>query len=130
MIKISESVDQCFPKPKTTSSNVLFRPQPKDIHFTVVEEERNQKIFTFKKLESENLHFFSLKSTQKRLINYQNRASLIGAALLWIVKERLCNDFNHLLVLDHGTYCIYKHIDKLTKCKYNFNFQPSELQLH
>ena len=51
------NVDQCFPKPKTTSSNVLFCPPPKDIHFTVIEEERNQKIFTFKKLESENFDF-------------------------------------------------------------------------
>ena len=41
-----------FPKPKTTSSNVFFLgPQPKDIQFTVTEE-RNQKILTFKKLES------------------------------------------------------------------------------
>ena len=43
--------DQCFPKPKMTSSNVLFCPQLKDIQFTVTEESRNQKIFTFKKLE-------------------------------------------------------------------------------
>ena len=49
--------NQCFPKPETTSSNVLFCPQPKDIQFTVIEEERNQKIFTFKKLESENFDF-------------------------------------------------------------------------
>ena len=44
--------------------NVLFCPQLKDIQFTVKEEERNQKIFTFKKLESENFDYFSLKSTQ------------------------------------------------------------------
>ena len=55
--KMVENVDQCFPKPKTTSLNVLFFPQPKDIQFTVTEEERNQKIFTFKKLESENFGF-------------------------------------------------------------------------
>ena len=56
-------VDQCFPKPETTSSNVLFCPQPKENQFTVIEE-RNQKIFTYKKLESENqriLTFFSKK---------------------------------------------------------------------
>ena len=35
----------------------------KDIQFTV-REERNQKIFTFKKLESEKFGFFSLKMTQ------------------------------------------------------------------
>ena len=29
------------------SSNVLFCPQSKDNQFTVIEEERNQKIFTF-----------------------------------------------------------------------------------
>ena len=38
--------------------------KPKDNQFTVIEEERNQKIFTCKKLESENFEFFSLKSTQ------------------------------------------------------------------
>ena len=46
-----KNVDQCFPKPKTTSSNVLFCPRPKDNQFTVIEEEINQKIFTFKKLD-------------------------------------------------------------------------------
>ena len=35
------------------SSNVSFCPQPEDIEFTVVEEERKQRIFTFKELESE-----------------------------------------------------------------------------
>ena len=50
----------CFPKPKTTSSNVLFCSQPKDNQFTVIEEERNQKTFTFKKLESENFDFFKM----------------------------------------------------------------------
>ena len=41
-----------------TQDNVLrclvLSPQPKDIQFTVTEEERNQQIFTFKKLESQN----------------------------------------------------------------------------
>ena len=41
-----------------------FVHNPKYIQFTVTEEERNQKVFTFKKLESENFDFFSLKSTQ------------------------------------------------------------------
>ena len=51
-------VSQCFPKPETMSSNVLFYPQPKDNQFIVIEEERNRKIFTFKKLESEIFYFF------------------------------------------------------------------------
>ena len=40
-------------------------PQPKDNQFTVIEEERNKKIFTFKKLESENFDmlFFSKKNS-------------------------------------------------------------------
>ena len=46
-----------------TSLNVLFCPRLKDNQFTVIEVERNQKIFTFKKLESENFDFFFL-STQ------------------------------------------------------------------
>lgn len=32
-----------------TSSGVLFLPKPKHIQFTVIEEEGNQKPFTFKK---------------------------------------------------------------------------------
>ena len=32
----------------------LFYLQPRDIQFTVTEEESNQKIFTCKKLESKN----------------------------------------------------------------------------
>ena len=47
-----------------TPLNVLFCPQPKDIQVTVTEEERNQKIFTFKKLESNLFYVFSLKMTQ------------------------------------------------------------------
>jgi len=35
-----------------------FGPQPKDIHFTVIQDVRNQKIFTFNKLEAENFDFF------------------------------------------------------------------------
>ena len=51
---MSENIRHCFQKTKMTSSNVLFCPQAtKDIQFTVVVVERNQKIFTFKKLESE-----------------------------------------------------------------------------
>lgn len=42
-----------------------FVQQPKDTHFTVSKEERNQNIYTLKKLESENLYlFFFLNSTQ------------------------------------------------------------------
>ena len=47
-----KNVDQSF---MMTSSNVSFCPQLKDIQFTVREEERNQEMFIFKKLESENL---------------------------------------------------------------------------
>ena len=44
--KIGRNVDQCFPKPKMTFSNILFWPQPNDIQFTVTEEERKLKIYT------------------------------------------------------------------------------------
>ncbi len=54
-----KNVDHCFPKPKLTSLNVSFCPQPKNIQFTVIKDERNQKIFTFEKLKSENLDTFS-----------------------------------------------------------------------
>ncbi len=36
--KVVKNVDHCLPKPKVTSSNVLFCPQPKDIQFTVTED--------------------------------------------------------------------------------------------
>lgn len=46
-------------------ATVLFCPQPKDIHYIAIEEERNQEILKFKKLESEDFGFFSFKkSTQ------------------------------------------------------------------
>ena len=56
---------------KMSSLNALFVlfTQPKDIQFTVTEE-RNQKMFTFKKLESENLTF--LLNVSNRFIDYQN----------------------------------------------------------
>ena len=38
--------------------------QLKDTQFTVREEQRKQKIFTFKKLKSENCDFFFLQITQ------------------------------------------------------------------
>lgn len=60
-----KNVGQCFSKVKMTSSYFLFCTQPKDTHFTVSKEERNQNIYTLKKLESENLYlFFFLNSTQ------------------------------------------------------------------
>ena len=48
----------------SVSSNVLFCPQPKDIQFTVIEEERKQTLFTLRKLESDHLDIF-LKNTNK-----------------------------------------------------------------
>ena len=44
----------------------------KDIQFTVIEEERNQKIFTFKKLELKNLGFSFFKKYSNQSIVYQN----------------------------------------------------------
>lgn len=61
--KILKNVDLCFLKPKVTFSNVLFCPQLKDNQFSVMEMERNRKIFIFKKLESEN---FSFKKKKKK----------------------------------------------------------------
>ena len=62
------------PKPTMMSSNVLFCPQPKYLQFTVIEEERNQKIFTFKKLESENFYILFPK-------NYFDKNRLTSALL-------------------------------------------------
>ena len=43
---------------KAQDDVLFFCPQPKDNQFTVIKEERNQEIFTFKKLESEIFYFF------------------------------------------------------------------------
>ena len=59
---MEENVNQCIPK--MASSNVLFYLQPKDIQFTVIEEGRNQNIFTFKRLESENCDCYHIISEQ------------------------------------------------------------------
>ena len=48
-----KNIDQCFLKPK-------------DIQFTVTEEETNWDIFTSNKLESESLDFYILKKKQKK----------------------------------------------------------------
>ena len=40
-------------------SNVFLSPQLKDIQFHVTEVERNQKTFTLKEMESENLDFIN-----------------------------------------------------------------------
>ena len=47
-IKYQKVIKKCRPKPKTTSSSVLFCPQPKDNQFTVIEEEINQEIITLR----------------------------------------------------------------------------------
>ena len=49
-------------------SNFLFCQQLKDIQFAVIEEERNQKIFTLKKLESDNFDFFYFRKLLKSII--------------------------------------------------------------
>ena len=37
-----------------TSSNISSNPQPKESQLTVIEEERNQEIFTIRKLEDKD----------------------------------------------------------------------------
>ena len=77
----------------------LFCPQPKNIQFTVSEEERNQEIFTLKKLESEELIFFPfLKNDSNWWTDYQNRWWLIYSWKLinrWIVAAQvICHEMN------------------------------------
>ena len=50
---------QCFSEPEILKCLVLFRP--KDIQFTVIEEERKQTIFRLRKLESDHLDLFLKK---------------------------------------------------------------------
>lgn len=46
-IEMSGIVDQSFPKPLMTSTNILFCPQCKDIHYPVIDELSKPKIFTY-----------------------------------------------------------------------------------
>lgn len=46
-IEMSGIVDQSFPKPLMTSTNILFCPQCKDIHYPVIDELSKRKIFTY-----------------------------------------------------------------------------------
>ena len=46
-------------KKKCRSVFPKAQDEPKDNQFTVIEEERNQEIFTFKMLEWENFDFFT-----------------------------------------------------------------------
>ena len=67
-----KNVNECYLKSGETSQNVLFCPQSKCIQFTVTEERRNEEIFTFKKLKSENFDILNLKPSighQKLAIN-------------------------------------------------------------
>ena len=53
---------------------VLLCSQPKYIQFTVIEEERKVKIFTFKRMQSENIQllFFLKKKHSEQLIEWHN----------------------------------------------------------
>ena len=70
-----KSTDKCFLNPEMSSS-VLSCSQPKDVAKTFREEERNQKISTFKKLESEavpqihsSCHSRRLQKTKQKTLN-------------------------------------------------------------
>lgn len=62
-----------FPEPKMTSSNVMFCPQSKDIHFTVIKDKGNHKIFTFRTLKLHNFEFLSLQNSLSFLLKPINR---------------------------------------------------------
>ena len=51
------NVDQCFPKPKMMSSNVLFSPQPKDIQFILVSRREEAREYSYK-WEEERSDFY------------------------------------------------------------------------
>ena len=58
--KVQHDVIKCF---------VLFKTQICSVY---CHRRKKQKIFTLKKLQSENLDFFKLKNDSKRSINYLN----------------------------------------------------------
>lgn len=64
-----KNVEHRPPKPKMQHIMSCFlptkSPQPKDIQFTVMEDKKNQKTFTFETLESQNFCIFYLKNNSK-----------------------------------------------------------------
>ena len=69
----SLNVSQCFLKPTISSYNVLFCPELKIFSLQSVKGEQNRKIFTFKKLESNNFDLYFLKKMTRinKLSNQQ-----------------------------------------------------------
>ena len=51
-------------------SNILFCPQTRDIKFIVTEEERNQKIFIFKKLRSDHFCLFLSDTSSIKIVGH------------------------------------------------------------
>lgn len=96
------------------SSNVFVGPQPKNIQFNITEEKENQKMFKFKKLESEKCHFFFLSDTFNgwQLIEqfaggYFTMTYLIWTWFRWISSDDVNqSSWNHfclcLLPMRHG----------------------------
>lgn len=66
-LKCQRMVEKRRSKPEMTSANVSFHLQPKFFAVYRTEEERNLKIFTFEKLESEN-YVFSFTQTDSLVI--------------------------------------------------------------
>lgn len=67
-----QKVDLCFPKPEMTSSNVH---KPKDVQLSVVEEKRNQRIFTSESWNQRvltRIYLFFIIEKLFKLIKYHN----------------------------------------------------------
>ena len=78
-----KNVIHIFSKSKMTSSVSCSVHKSREIQFTVMEEERNQKIFTFNKLESENQ---SLTQPRFSVTEPDRRRSVLGpipTQLMW-----------------------------------------------
>ena len=71
--KVGKNIDQRFPKPKITTLNVLFCPQPKVFCCTVIEEEGNKKKNHIQDARNRDFWCFLFKTDSRQLINYQNR---------------------------------------------------------
>ena len=68
--KIVTNVDRSFPKPKVTSLNILFCPQPRDIQFIVTENQKTEN--THLEAEIRDYGHFFLKKNKLKIINDQN----------------------------------------------------------
>lgn len=84
-VLFSFSIHHKMMKTSVLSSVVLFSPQPREIQFTVTEDDRNQKILAFKKKKKTGISdYSSLKKYSNRLIYNLTNLSTTADAFAYL----------------------------------------------